>query len=239
MKRVLLLSNSKLAGQKPLEWCQRELKEHLEGIEEILFVPWALADHDGYEEAMTRAFEPMGIRLRSIHHAPSAREAVESASALFVGGGNTFRLLDRLQREELLEPVRDRVEAGEMVYTGSSAGSNVACPTIMTTNDMPIVEPRSFESLGLIGFQINPHYLDPDTSSIHQGETREERIRQYLEEHEGPVLGLREGCWLRAEGDWLETGGLFSSRLFTREFEPREIPPGPLWLESQKSKRSE
>lgn len=230
MKRVLLLSNSKLAGQKPLEWCREKLERHLDGVDEVLFVPWALADHDGYADAIRSAFEPLGKRVRSIHEESDLRGAVRSAGAIFVGGGNTFRLLDRLQKEGLVSLIRERVEAGELVYTGSSAGSNVACPTIRTTNDMPILEPESFKAIGLIPFQINPHYLDPDPSSSHQGETREERLLQFLEENPGPVLGLREGCWLEADGETLQTGGVRSSRLFVRGESPREIDSGRLDL---------
>lgn len=228
MKKVLLLSNSKLSGQKPLEWCRAVLSNHLDGIEKVLFIPWALADYDGYEANLKEAFRPLGIELESIHRFGDPRSAIVDAEALFVGGGNTFRLLNRLQSDGLTELIRERVIDGSLIYTGSSAGSNVACPTIMTTNDMPITEPRSFRAIGLIDFQINPHYLDPAPDSKHQGETREERLIQYLEENDGPVLGLREGSFLRAYGDELVLGGELPARWFERGQTPREIEPGTL-----------
>ena len=145
---------------------------------------------------------------------------------LFIGGGNSFRLLDALQRRQLLEPIRRRVRAGELRYLGSSAGSNMACPTLRTTNDMPIVQPASFDALGLIPFQINPHYVDPDPSTTHMGETREQRIREFLEQNDVPVLGMREGSWLRRRGGQLALGGVRNVRLFRRGEEPAEYEPG-------------
>ena len=140
----------------------------------------------------------MGYELTSIHIAANPAQAVKDTDAIFIGGGNTFRLLKTLYDFDLLGPIRERVADG-MPYIGSSAGSNVAAPTIKTTNDMPIVQPPSFDALGLVSFQINPHYLDPDPNSKHMGETREERIRQFLEENDTPVVGLREGAMLRIE----------------------------------------
>jgi dipeptidase E len=150
---------------------------------------------------------------------------VEEAEALFVGGGNTFRLLDRLQRLGLLDPIRGRVRGG-MPYLGVSAGANLACPSIRTTNDMPIVEPAGFSALGLLPFQINPHYLDPAPSRSHMGETREERIREFLEENDVPVVGLREGSWIVADDGSARLEGPCSARLFRRGREPEEVPPG-------------
>ena len=140
----------------------------------------------------------MGYQLSSIHQCEDKQRAIKDAEAIFIGGGNTFRLLKALYEFDLLTSIRQRVENG-MPFIGSSAGSNVAAPTIKTTNDMPIVEPPSFEALDLIHFQINPHYLDPDPASRHMGETREERMLQFLEENETPVVGLREGAMIRIE----------------------------------------
>jgi dipeptidase E len=167
----------------------------------------------------------MGYGLDSLHEAPDAREAISRAEALFIGGGNTFRLLRALQELSLLEPIRRRVEEG-MLYIGSSAGSVVACPTIRTTNDMPIVEPAGFEALGLVPFQINAHYLDADPASTHMGETREERLSQFHEENPEPVVGLREGTMLRVEGDSVVLQGGRPARIFRPGKEPVEVPPG-------------
>jgi dipeptidase E len=154
--------------------------------------------------------------------------AIGAAEAVFVGGGNTFRLLDRLQRTGALAAIAARAHAG-MPYVGSSAGTNVATPTIRTTNDMPIVQPASFVALGLVPFQINPHYLDADPKSTHMGETREERLRQFHEENATPVLGLREGCWLDVRGDQMRLCGTTNARLFEKGAAPREfVPPTDL-----------
>ena len=137
----------------------------------------------------------MGYSITSAHEAESVHTALDQTDAIFIGGGNTFRLLKALQDLELIEPIRQKVHSGAP-YIGSSAGSNVAGPTIKTTKDMPIVQPRSFDSLGLVPFQISPHFQDPDPNSRHMGETQEERILQFLEENDTPVVGMREGAWL-------------------------------------------
>jgi dipeptidase E len=152
-------------------------------------------------------------------------DSLASAEAVFVGGGNTFRLLRALQSTGHLEALRARVAAG-MPYMGASAGTNIAAPTIKTTNDMPIVQPASFDALGLLPFQINPHFIDADAASRHMGETREERLREYLEENEVPVVGLREGAWLRREGATLRLEGRNGARLFRRGEAPEELAPG-------------
>jgi dipeptidase E len=167
----------------------------------------------------------MGYELTSVHTAEDPIAAVNETEAIFIGGGNTFRLLKTLYDVELLEPIRKRVSNG-MPYIGSSAGSNVAAPTIKTTNDMPIVQPPSFNALGLVSFQINPHYLDPDPNSKHMGETREERIMQFLEENDTTVVGLREGAMLRIENGETFLRGSSGARIFRKAMEPIEILPG-------------
>ncbi len=167
----------------------------------------------------------MGYDLRSLHRAPSPRAAVGGAEAIFVGGGNTFRLLKSLYDHDLLDAIRARVASGAP-YIGSSAGSVVACPTLKTTNDMPIVEPSSFEALGLVAFQINAHYLDPDPNSTHMGETREVRLREFLEENDLPVVALREGAILRVDDSRVRLGGTTGARLFRRGLPPEELQPG-------------
>ena len=191
----------------------------------VLFVPFALHDRDEYAAQARKRFAAMGYALNSIHEAPDPKAAISEAEAIFVGGGNTFRLLNSLYELDLLDQIRERVETG-MLYIGSSAGSVIAAPTIKTTNDMPIVEPSSFNSLGLISFQINAHYLDPDPNSTHMGETREVRIIQFLEDNETPVVGLREGCMIRVEQGVHQLKGRTKARIFRRDHEPVEFEPG-------------
>jgi dipeptidase E len=222
--RLLLLSNSTLHGAGYLDHAETEIRAHLRGLRTILFVPFALHDRDGYAGKARDRFARLGLALTSIHQTPDPVRAVEQAEALFVGGGNTFRLLAELHRHGLLAPIRARVAAG-MPYLGSSAGSNVACPTIMTTNDMPIVYPPSFQALGLVPFQINPHYLDPDPGSRHMGETRETRLREFHEENATPVAGLREGAMLQVTDGTVVLAGSTGMRVFRRGAEPAEALP--------------
>ena len=223
---LLLLSNSQLHGRPYLAHVRDELAAFLDGVRTLHFVPWALHDHAAYTAKVRAAFAPLGIAVVGLDETDDARAAVAAAGALFVGGGNTFRLLDALQRHDLLDVVRSRVERGELRYLGSSAGTNVAAPTIRTTNDMPIVQPRDFGAFGLVPFQINPHYLDADPSSTHMGETRAERLGQYLEENETAVLGLREGAWLRRRDGSLHLGGDTGAVLFRRAAPVTEVRPG-------------
>ncbi|MEU0468554.1 dipeptidase PepE [Amycolatopsis sp. NPDC006131] len=223
--RLLLLSNSTAPGRGYLEHATDALGEVLQDVRRLVFVPFALADHDGYTAIVAKALAPFGIEVAGAHQDDPIR-LLNSAQAVFTGGGNTFRLLRELYRRELLAPIRDRVAHGT-VYIGSSAGTNVACPTIRTTNDMPIVQPPAFDAAGFVPFQINPHYLDPQPGSTHMGETREERIEQFLEENDVPVLGMREGTWLRREDRSLTLGGDDAgARLFRRGSEPAELRPG-------------
>jgi dipeptidase E len=210
------LSNSQLYGRAFLEHAMDAIGEFLGKSRTVLFVPFALADHDGYTARIRTALEPLGVEVAGLHTSKRPRAAVEAADVIYVGGGNTFRLLAGIQSRRLIEPVRRRVGEGGLKYLGSSAGTNVSCPTIRTTNDMPIVEPRSLGAFGLVPFQINPHYLDPDPTSTHMGETREQRIEQFHEENAVPVLGLREGAWLRRRGGKLALGGTTGARLFRR-----------------------
>jgi len=213
--RLLLLSNSTAPGRKYLEHALDALAEALTDVRRLLFVPYALADHDDYTAQVDKALSPLGVEVVGAHQGDPV-ELLDSAQAVFLGGGNTFRLLRALYAQELLAPIRDRV-AGGTVYIGSSAGTNMACPTIRTTNDMPIVEPPSFDALGLIPFQINPHYLDPVKGDTHMGETREERIAQFHEENDVPVLGMREGTWLSCmDSSVTLDGAAAGARLFQR-----------------------
>jgi dipeptidase E len=223
--RLMLLSNSTNHGQGYLDHAMADIREFLGPVTRLAFVPFALHDQQGYLARAHARFAREGVEVEGLTPDEDGRSALARAQAVFVGGGNTFRLLDGLQRSGLLDALRDRVRGG-MPYLGASAGTNIAAPTIKTTNDMPIVEPRGFGALDLLPFQINPHYLDADPSSRHMGETREERLREYLEENAAPVLGLREGSWLRVEGEraWLE--GARGARWFARGEEPRELAAG-------------
>jgi len=225
--RLLLISTSTLYGSGYLDHCAAAIERVLRpGVSRVLFIPYALFDRDGYAARARERFARMGFELDSIHDtAGSPAAAVERAEAIFVGGGNTFRLLDALCRNDLIEPINRRVRGG-VPYIGSSAGSNVACVTIKTTNDMPIVRPPTFDALNLVAFNINPHYLDPIPGSTHMGETREERIAQFHEENLPPVVGLREGAWLRVDDGAVTLEGSTGARLFRRGQPPEEHAPG-------------
>jgi dipeptidase E len=224
-RRLLLISTSTVFGTRYLEHAGDELRDVLTGVGRVLFVPYALRDRDAYVTKAREAFAEMGFDLESLHEASDPRAAVAAAEAVFCGGGNTFRLLKALGDLDLVEPLRRRALEG-MPYTGASAGSNLACPTVRTTNDMPIVEPRSLAALGLVPFQINPHYVDPAPGSTHMGETRETRIREFLEENDQTVVGLREGAMLRVEGGSVVLKGLAGARIFRRGQDPVEAAPG-------------
>lgn len=225
MRRLLLISNSTSSGGGYLDHCEAEIRDFLGGVKKVVFVPFALHALDAYTQKARERFGRMGYGLDSVHEADYLMELVEDAEALFIGGGNTFRLLTRLYETDLIELIHERVRAG-MPYMGASAGINVACPTIKTTNDMPILQPESFNALALVPFQINPHYLDPDPNSRHMGETREERIREFHEENDAPVVGLREGSMLRIEGRQVTLKGSAPARLFVKGKDPAEYAPG-------------
>ena len=224
-KRVLLISNSTLYGSGYLDHAENEIRSFLGSVKGVLFVPFALYDRDGYTATARERFQKMGYSLESIHTAADAQQAVNDAEAIFIGGGNTFRLLKALYDSGVLQLIRRRAVEG-MPYIGSSAGANVAGPTIKTTKDMPIVQPPSFDALGLVPFQISPHFLDPDPNSTHMGETQEERILQFLEENDTPVVGLREGAIVRVENGSHILKGSSGARIFRRAHNPVETRPG-------------
>jgi len=224
-KRVLLISNSTLYGSGYLDHAAAEIRDFLGDLKRVLFVPFALYDRDTYAATAKDRFNRLGYALTSIHNEPNPAKAVNDTEAVFIGGGNTFRLLKCLYDFNLLEPIRRRVLDG-MPYVGSSAGSNVAGPTIKTTKDMPIVQPPSFDALGLVPFQISPHFQDPDPNSTHMGETQEERILQFLEENDTPVAGLREGAIVRVENATTTLKGSSGARIFRKGQAPVERAPG-------------
>ena len=222
---LLLISNSTLHGGGYLDHVENEIRALMGGFKSVVFIPFALHDCDAYAAKAQSRFGAMGYEVHSLHAAADPAAALRGAEVIFVGGGNTFRLLKTLQDLELLEVIRERVRAG-MLYIGSSAGSNIAAPTIGTTNDMPIVQPRSFASLNLVPFQINPHYLDAEPASTHMGETREERILQFLEENQTPVVGLREGAWLVVRDGSVVVRGSTGARIFQPGSTPSEMRAG-------------
>ena len=223
--RVLLVSNSTVYGRGYLDHVGHEIKSFLGSTRRVLFFPFALHDRDAYAVTARRRFGAMGYSLTSAHETGVPQKAIEETDAIFIAGGNTFRLLKALEDLDLIEAIRHKVSSGTP-YIGSSAGSNVAGPTIKTTKDMPIVQPRSFDSLGLVPFQISPHYLDPDPNSTHMGETQEERILQFLEENDTPVVGTREGAWLLCSNGAVTLKGEAGARIFRRGHAPVEVTPG-------------
>jgi dipeptidase E len=223
--RVLLVSNSTVYGRGYLDHVESEIKNFLGSTRRILFFPFALHDRDAYAATVRTRFGAMGYSLESAHETAVPWKAVEETDAIFIGGGNTFRLLKALEDLDLIEPICRKARSGAP-YIGSSAGSNVAGPTIKTTKDMPIVQPRSFNALGLVRFQISPHYLDPDPNSTHMGETQEERILQFLEENDTPVVGIREGAWLLCNDDSITLKGETGARIFRSGHAPVEVTPG-------------
>lgn len=218
--QLLLLSNSRTAAGFLVDYLD-EIRDFAGPARRAAFVPYASVARP-WEEFTGMVREALkSFDVKTV----DGPEDLSQADLVMVGGGNTFQLLRECRRRGLLEAMQKRVRDG-MKYIGWSAGSNLACPTIKTTNDMPIVEPPRFEALNLIPFQINPHYLDPEPGSTHMGETREQRIREFHEMNEVPVVGLREGAWLRLEGRALTLGGRAGARLFRRNEPPAEYAPG-------------
>src|SRR5215831_10063031 len=223
-KKLLLISSSTVYGRGYLDHAEGKIRDVFAAVQRVLFMPFALFDCETYAAKARERFRGMGYALESAHATSDPRRLVKDAEAIFIGGGNTFRLLKALYDHDLLQAIRDRVEAG-VPFIGSSAGSIVACPTLKTTKDMPVVQPPSFDALRLVSFQISPHYLDPDPNSTHMGETQEERINQYLEENHAPVVGLREGTLLRIEQGAIVLKGITAARIFRREQAPVEVGP--------------
>ena len=224
---LLLISNSTNAGEEYLKYPIAEIAKTLQGVTEVVFIPYAAVtfSYDEYERKVQERFNEIGIKVTSVHRALNKRNFVRHAQAIVIGGGNTFALLKKMQEEDLLDMIFRRVKAG-VPYIGWSAGSNVTCPTICTTNDMPIVQPQSFRAIGLVPFQINPHYLDANPEG-HAGETREQRINEYVEANRSRyVVGLREGCMLRVTESSIELIGSRPMRIFKKGIETYEVNPG-------------
>ncbi|MBP3317205.1 MAG: dipeptidase PepE [Alistipes sp.] len=224
---LLLISNSTNAGEAYLQYPIKNIASFLKDVKEVVFVPYAAVtfSYAEYEAKVQARFNEIGVKVRSIHRAKDPKKMIREAEAICVGGGNTFALAKKMQEQGLMQAIRRKVAAGTP-YVGWSAGSNVTCPTICTTNDMPIVEPASFKAIGAIKFQINPHYLDANPEG-HAGETREQRILEYIEANPRRwVVGLREGCMLHLHDGKLELIGSRPMRIFKKGIEPYEVKAG-------------
>jgi len=234
--KLLLISNSTMAGEAYLAWPRQHISEFLKRhkVKKVCFVPYAgirlsseslMSSYTVYTQRVADVFQNMGIVVKSIHESQNPIKTVEESEAIVVGGGNTFHLVAEMQKTGIMETIRKKAMEGTP-FLGWSAGANVASPTLMTTNDMPIIQPLSFQTLGLIPFQINPHYLDANPAG-HGGETRQQRIEEFLAvNRKATVAGLREGCLLYLEGDELQLIGNKSLRLFHFDKVPRELKPG-------------
>jgi len=226
MKKLLIASTSTVHGKGYLEYILPELSNFFKGITEILFIPYARPSgitHDEYTERAQQGFDKINIRLKGIHTFTNPIEAINNAKGIFTGGGNTFLLLKQLYDHKLISTLKNVVENG-VPYFGTSAGSNITGLTIQNTNDMPIIYPPSFNALGFVDFNLNPHYLDPDPTSKHMGETRETRINEFHTLNAIPVLGLREGSWLAVNGKKVMLRGALNARLFQQNEKPLELP---------------
>jgi dipeptidase E len=228
MKKLLLISNSTLHGSGYLDHCAGEIKEFLGEIENVLFIPYARPSgmtHEEYTKIARERFKKMGYNISGIHEYDNPRDAVKSAESIFIGGGNTFVLIDSLYKNNLIDIIKKKVNEG-IPYIGTSAGSNVACKSIKTTNDMPIIYPPSFEGLNLVSFNINPHYIDPDPNSKHMGETRETRIKEFHFYNDTKVVGLREGAILLINNKKMTLKGSTGARLFKEDGKQEEYKKG-------------
>lgn len=228
MRRILIASTSTVHSSGYLSYLQPALNTFFEGVQQLLFIPYARPagiSYDAYTARVSEAFKPLNISVKGIHQFNNPIEAVQQAEAIFTGGGNTFELVNQLYKNKLMQVLKTTVNAGTP-YLGTSAGSNICGVTMMNTNDMPIVYPPSFETMGLIPFNINAHYLDPIEGSTHMGETRETRIQEYHTLNQTPVLGLREGSWLEVQGSLIVLRGPYTARVFKAGITPFELESG-------------
>jgi len=222
---MIIASTSTIHGSEYLEYLLDEIDQLYKNIEEIVFIPYARPSgisHDEYSDLVEKALTSLGICVRGLHEFEDPTKALSEAQGIFTGGGNTFLLVQRLHQLGLMSVLKQRVESGTP-YLGTSAGSNITGPNMKTTNDMPIVYPPSFETTGLIPFNINAHYLDPDPFSKHKGETRETRIKEFHKFNDETVIGLREGSWLSVKGNEIILKGSLSARIFEANKKPYEL----------------
>ncbi|TAF10000.1 MAG: dipeptidase PepE [Flavobacteriia bacterium] len=227
MKNIIIASTSTLHGGNYLEYLLPELQSFFSNVKQLLFIPYARPSgisHDDYTKKVSEAFDKINISVKGIHEFENPVEAIENAEGIFIGGGNTFLLVSQLYKNNVIDALEKVVKNGTP-YLGTSAGSNICGLTMNTTNDMPIVYPPSFRTLGFVSFNINPHYLDPIEGSTHMGETRETRINEFHHFNPQPVVGLREGSWLEVKGDSVKLKGTLTARIFKRNEKPIEVEP--------------
>lgn len=227
MKKLIIASTSTVHGGSYLDYLLPTLENHFKDCSEILFIPYARPggiSHDDYTAHVHLAFAKINKTVKGLHEFDNPTTAIQKAEGIFTGGGNTFLLVSQLYEYKVMEVLAQTVENGTP-YLGSSAGSNITGLTMQTTNDMPIIYPPSFKTLGLIPFNLNPHYLDPEVNSKHMGETRETRIKEFHAFNATPVLGLREGSWLEVTGDKIILKGSLTARLFQQNKSPEELAP--------------
>lgn len=228
MKNFILASTSTVYGSDYLAYLKDEVADLFQGVKEIIFVPYARpsgVSYDEYTQVAYKFFNSIGIKTVGLHSFDNPKQALTQAQGIFTGGGNTFLLLKTLYELNLIQDIKNKISEGTP-YLGTSAGSNIAGLNIRTTNDMPIVYPPSFDAMGVIPFNINPHYLDPDPTSKHKGETRETRILEFLTQNDTTVIGIREGNWIRGKGEKLTIEGNLDTRIFQANKDPYEIAPG-------------
>lgn len=228
MKSIIIASTSTLHEGSYLEYVLPVLQVHFKNCKNILFIPFARPggiSHNDYTEKVAHAFASINISVKGIHEFENPAEAIKTAEGIFTGGGNTFLLVTQLYKHNIMQLLSETVKSGTP-YLGTSAGSNICGLSMQTTNDMPIVYPPSFQTLGLIPFNLNPHYLDPDLQSKHMGETRETRIKEFHAFNAIPVLGLREGSWLEVKGEKITLKGSLTARLFKQNEIPTELETG-------------
>lgn len=227
MKKIIIASTSTLHEGSYLDYLLPVLQSHFKDCKSILFIPYARPggiSHDEYTQKVSEAFQTINISVKGIHEFENAENAIKNTEGIFTGGGNTFLLVTQLYRNNIMQVLSETVKNGTP-YLGTSAGSNICGLSMQTTNDMPIIYPPSFQTLGLIPFNLNPHYLDPELQSKHMGETRETRIKEFHAFNNTPVLGLREGSWLEVKGDKIILKGDLSARLFQQNQSPTELEP--------------
>jgi dipeptidase E len=227
MKNLIIASTSTIHGGSYLDYLLPDLEQHFENCETVLFIPYARPGgitEDAYTENVRAAFLKINKKVVGLHSFENPAEAIASAKGIFTGGGNTFLLVTQLYENQVMEALAKAIENGTS-YLGTSAGSNITGISMQTTNDMPIVYPPSFKTLGAIPFNLNPHYLDPDSNSKHMGETRETRLKEFHAFNSIPVLGLREGSWLDVKGESIVLKGSLTARWFTQNQDPIELEP--------------
>lgn len=225
MKSIIIASTSTIHGSDYLEYLLETLKIHFKSTDTILFIPYARPggiSHDEYTKVAAKAFKTIGKTLKGIHEFDNAEAAIKNATGIFVGGGNTFVLVSQLYKNKVLLALQNAVTNGTP-YLGTSAGSNICGLTMNTTNDMPIVYPPSFKTLSFVPFNINPHYIDPIAGSTHMGETRATRIKEFHAYNSQPVIGLREGSWIKVEDQQITLKGTLDARIFEYNKAPYEI----------------